>query len=223
MLSSVRMTSLARSRPLSFLGMSGVGKSHWAKRLEARGWLRIDCDGEIAARLGELLTIEPGEEPVRALGTWMGMPWTRGYEEREAAYLTLEEVVTSAALDRAIEASAAGRDVVLDCTGSVIYLKDVLLARLAAETRVVYLRTPEARKEAMLARYIAEPKPVVWSTSFRPREAEREGRGLARLYPELLAFRDARYAALAHHTIDGGWLEQATDEAGLAAILEGRR
>ena len=209
-------------RPVSFLGMSGVGKSHWAKKLEARGWLRIDCDGEIADRLGELLTIEPGEEPVRALGTWMGMPWTRGYQEREAAYLTLEEVVTTAAIDRAIEGSEAGRDVVLDCTGSVIYLKESVLARLAKETRVVYLRTPEAQKDAMLARYLAEPKPVVWSKSFTPREDEREGRGLSRLYPELLAFRDGRYTALAHHTLDGGWLAQASDAEGLSAILEGR-
>ncbi len=216
------MLSSRRMKPLSFFGMSGVGKSHWAKKLEARGWLRIDCDGEIAGRLGELLTIEPGEEPVRALGTWMGMPWTRGYPEREAAYLTLEEVVTTAAIDRAIEASASGRDVALDCTGSVIYLKDSLLARLADETRVVYLRTPDARQEAMLARYLAEPKPVVWSESFRPREDEREGRALPRLYPELLAFRDARYRSLAHHTLDGGWLEQAPEDEGLAKILEGR-
>lgn len=216
------MLSSAHMKPLSLFGMSGVGKSHWAKKLEARGWLRIDCDGEIAARLGELLTIEPGEEPVRALGTWMGMPWTRGYAEREAAYLTLEEVVTSAAIDRAIEASTAGRDVVLDCTGSVIYLKGALLTRLAMESRIVYFRTPEARKEAMLARYLTEPKPVVWSTSFTPRADEREGRGLSRLYPELLAFRDARYASLADHTLDGGWLEQASEEEGLAEILEGR-
>jgi hypothetical protein len=209
-------------KPLSFLGMSGVGKSHWAKKLEARGWLRIDCDGEIAGRLGELLTIEPGEEPVRALGTWMGMPWTRGYEEREAAYLTLEEVVTSAAIDRAIEASEAGRDVVLDCTGSVIYLNDTVLSRLAKETRAVYFRTPDAQMDAMLARYVAEPKPVVWGKSFTPREDEREGRGLSRLYPALLAFRDARYATLAHHTVDGGWLEQSSDAEGLSAILGGR-
>ncbi|MBX7196525.1 MAG: AAA family ATPase [Sandaracinaceae bacterium] len=207
-------------RPLSLLGMSGVGKSHWAKKLEARGWLRIDCDTEIARRLGELLTIGEGEEPVHALGTWMGMPWTRGYREREAAYLTLEEQVTSDALDRAHTASSAGREVVVDCTGSVIYLPSSVLRRLEHETHVVYLRTPDARREAMLARYLAEPKPVVWGESFAPHDDEHEGRGLSRLYPELLRFRDTRYSALAVHTLDGGWLETAGDDEGLAAILE---
>lgn len=206
-------------QPLSLLGMSGVGKSHWAKKLVARGWLRIDCDGEIAGRLGELLTIEPGEEPVHALGTWMGMPWSRGYREREAAYLTLEEVVTSAALDRAREASLAGREVVIDCTGSVIYLPPTVVERLRHETTPVYLRTPDSARAAMLARYLAEPKPVVWSDAFVPRADERGSDALPRLYPELLARRDARYAALATRTIDGAWLERASDDEGLAALL----
>ena len=208
-------------RVISLLGMSGVGKSHWAKVLAARGWLRLDCDGEIAERLGELVCAREGEEPVHALGTWMGMPWTPRYREREAAYLALEGEVTRAALDRAREAAARGRDVVLDCTGSVIYLEPVVLERLARETEPIYLRTPDARREAMLARYLAEPKPVVWSSSFVPRADEPEGTGLRRLYPELLAFRDARYRALATRTIDGGWLERASVDEGLAALLGG--
>ncbi len=209
-----------RVRPLSLLGMSGVGKSHWAKKLEARGWLRIDCDGEIAGRLGELITITEGAEPVRALGIWMGMPWSRGYREREAAYLTLEEQVTASALARARHAASEGREVVIDCTGSVIYLPEAdVLGPLARETRAVYLRTPDSRRDAMLARYLAEPKPVVWGSSFLPSEDEHAGASLPRLYPELLRWRDARYASLAHHTVDSGWLESATDEEGLAAIL----
>jgi predicted kinase len=206
-------------RVISLLGMSGVGKSHWAKVLAARGWLRIDCDGEIAERLDELVSVCAGEEPVNALGTWMGMPWTDGYRAREAAYLALEGEVTRSALDRAREAASRGRDVVLDCTGSVIYLEAAVLERLARETEPVCLRTPETRRDAMLARYLAEPKPVVWSSSFQPRADEPDGAGLVRLYPELLAFRDTRYAALAARTIDGGWLEHANIDEGLAALL----
>lgn len=206
-------------RVLSLLGMSSVGKSHWAKHLVARGWLRIDCDGEIASRLGELVPVREGQEPVNALGTWMGMPWTEGYREREAAYLALEGIVTQEALDRAREEASGGRDVVIDCTGSVIYLGPSVLDRLARETEPVYLRTPEIRREAMLARYLAEPKPVVWSSSFAPRADEPAGASLERLYPELLAFRDARYAAVASRSIDGGWLERASVDEGLAALL----
>src|SRR5688500_2748789 len=149
------------------IGMSGIGKSFWAKRLAERGWVRHDCAGTIGARLAALLGTEvisaaPGEEPVRALGRWMGMPWSEGYTEREARYLALEEDVTREALD----ASLASGDHVIDATGSVIYLSEPLRLRITAECRVVYLRTPDARRVAMLARYLVEPQPGVSATPF---------------------------------------------------------
>lgn len=188
---------------LCLVGMSGVGKSFWAKRLAARGFVRHDCDGEIGARLGTILTPEPGEEPVHALGRWMGMPWSECYAEREARYLALEESVTRMAL----EASETEADSVIDATGSVIYLSDALRAELRERCRVVYLRTPDERRDAMLRRYLEEPKPVVWAGAFRAREGERPEDALPRCYAELLAIRDARYRAMAHVTLDGADLE----------------
>jgi shikimate kinase len=199
-----------------FVGMSGVGKSFWAKRLEPLGFRRFDCDGEIAKHLSELVTPAPGEEPVHALGRWMGMPWSEGYREREAQYLALEARVTREALD-----TASGR-AIIDTTGSVIYLDQPFLDELRAETRIVYLRTPDARREAMLKRYLEEPKPVVWGRSFAPKPGESPEQALPRCYAELLAFRDARYTALAHVVLDGGELEAnpSAPEELLARIRE---
>lgn len=190
---------------LCLVGMSGVGKSHWAKRLAAElGYVRHDCDGDIAARLASLVDVEPGEEPVHALGRWMGMPWSAGYAEREARYLALESEVTQ----RALAASERGdAPHVIDTTGSVVYLDGALTRRLAEHARVVYLRTPESRQDAMLRRYLEEPKPVVWGGAYRPREDERPEDALRRCYPELLRERDRRYAALAHVVLDGAALE----------------
>jgi shikimate kinase len=184
--------------------MSGVGKSFWARRLaEQCGFVRHDCDGEIGARLSSIVTPAAGEEPVHALGRWMGMPWSEGYAAREARYLALEESVTREALD----ACRDGRRHVIDTTGSVIYLPDVLLEALRGVGRVVYLRTPEARREAMLRRYLEEPKPVVWGDSFVAGPGEAPDAALPRCYASLLAWRDRRYAALAHVVIDGAELE----------------
>lgn len=191
-------------RPLCLVGMSGVGKSFWAKRLEAHGFLRRDCDGEIAAQLGALVAPEPGEEPVHALGRWMGMPWHDGYAAREAAYLALEERVTRAALSALVAVPRA----VLDTTGSVVYLSPALLADLCRLTRVVYLRTPPERCAEMLRRYQEEPKPVVWGGLFDAGGGPPEA-ALPRCYEALLAARDARYRALAHVVLDAptllGW------------------
>lgn len=193
------------SGPIALVGMSGVGKSFWARRLaNDLGFTVHDCDAEIGRRLSSIVTAEPGEELVHALGRWMGMPWTPGYAEREARYLALEEAVTREALDATHEGH------VLDTTGSVIYLPAPLLDAIRTRCRVVYLRTPEVRREAMLRRYLEEPKPVVWSGAFRTEDGERPEAALPRAYAGLLSLRDARYAALAHVTLDGGELEART-------------
>jgi hypothetical protein len=121
---------VASVEPLCLVGMSGVGKSFWSKRLAERGWTTHDCDARIASRLAELVSPAPGEEPVHALGRWMGMPWSAGYPTREEAYLRLESQVTRAAL----EACREGH--VLDTTGSVVSLDAKLLRGLPARPRV---------------------------------------------------------------------------------------
>jgi shikimate kinase len=201
--------------PITLVGMSGVGKSWWTARLAAVGFRHHDCDAAIAARLGDLVRPEPGEAPVRALGRWMGMPWSDGYAEREARYLALEAEVTAAALDRALHHEAppstddSAQEVrrrvvgdVIDTTGSVIHLDPTLLARLRACTRIVHLRTPPSDQERMLALYLSEPKPVVWAGVYAPAPGEPAEAALARCYPRLLAERTARYEALAHVTLD---------------------
>jgi len=204
---------------LVLVGMSGVGKSFWARRLAAqRGFVRHDCDGEIGARLSSIVQVAPGEEPVHALGRWMGMPWSPGYREREARYLALEEAVTRDALDAALDAAlAAPGPHVIDTTGSVVYLPGPLLERLRACGRVVYLRTPDERRDAMLRRYLEEPKPVVWGDAFAAAPGETPEQALPRCYASLLAWRDQRYAALAHVVIDGGALEAS--DPGLEGFL----
>lgn len=191
-----------RKPALCLVGMSGVGKTVWARRLAREaGYVTHDCDAAIGERLHAIVSPDPGEELVHALGRWMKMPWTQGFAEREARYLALEEEVTRAGLAETTEGH------VLDTTGSVIYLPDDLLAGIRAKCRVVYLRTPEARRQAMLDRYLDEPKPVVWAGAFHTPPGQTALEALPGAYAELLALRDRKYAALAHVTLDGGELE----------------
>jgi len=193
-------------RALCLVGMSGIGKSFWAQRLaEQRGFVRHDCDGAIAAQLRSLVPVAEGQEPVHALGRWMGMPWSDGYAAREVQYLALEERVTSAAL----RASAADAAHVIDTTGSVVYLSATLRDALRAKCRVVYLRTPDSARQAMLARYLVEPKPVVWSGAFVASPGESPTDALPRCFAALLERRDALYTGLAHVVLDGAALEQS--------------
>jgi len=201
---------------VSFIGMSGVGKSHWSKLLAQQGWGRLDCDAMIAGRLGDLVEVQPNEDAVIAVGRWMGMPLSQGYEQREEQYLGLEREATHGALD---ELRAQPDDsVVLDTTGSVIYLADDVLRRLKEETRVVYFEAPDSVLDEMATLYQREPKPLIWQGAYRPLEGEDRGESLARCYRGLLASRSTAYAALADVTIDYHAVRQA--DANPQALLE---
>ena len=194
--------------PLCLIGMSGVGKSHWARALhDERGFDWHDCDRTIASHLRELVTPDAGEEPVHAVGRWMGMPWSAGYDERERRYLDLEAKVTRSALE---DTTGQQAPQVLDTTGSVVYLESGLLSRIHRETFVVYLRTPPSSYERMLERYLEEPKPVVWGGTFRSPEGTPPAQSLPACYRALLADRDQRYQSLAHVVLDADQLEHET-------------
>ena len=74
---------------LTLIGMSGVGKSHWSKKMEALGYRRYSCDELIADRLGTELG-KKGKATLN-LAKWMGQPYSEGYQDAEALYLELEK------------------------------------------------------------------------------------------------------------------------------------
>lgn len=190
------MTSALR---ITFIGMAGIGKSTWAARLERRGFLRIDCDRMIAERLSRELAGAP--DLIAALGSWMGLPWEPGYEERAMHYHRLEKDVMS----EVVEILGKGREnghMVVDTAGSVIYTGDNLLYEVAERSVIVHLESPQEVRERLLDDYLKRPGPVLWHGMFRPEPGEPLQQTLARCYPELLEDRERRYARWAHVTLD---------------------
>lgn len=175
---------------LSLIGMSGVGKSSWSRSLEAAGFRRRDCGAEIANELGV------GDD----VGTWLGQPYDPGFEEREARFLAAEARV----LDRVLEELGEMRDdrVVIDTTGSVLYLDGALTDRLRAKTTVIHLASSRESRGRMFAGYLASMRPVVWRGGFRTRPGETEEAALRRCYPLLLDSREEQYRALADATFE---------------------
>ena len=175
---------------ITFIGMSGMGKSYRGEQLRTLGFDHKNCDNVIASRISEL-----SQSDVHGLAAWMGQPYEPGYQEREAHYLELEKW--------AIENILASIDgnTVIDATGSVVYMPKDVLARLKNETLMVHLDANDAACEQLFDRYLAEPKPVVWGTSFDQKNDESNFHALYSSYPALLKFRLHQYAALADVTI----------------------
>lgn len=196
---------------LALVGMSGAGKSYWTRRIAASGYPSVSCDSQIEDRLQSRLE-GGGHSGINGVAAWMGWPDRSSYAEREAAYLaeeisTLDEVLTS------LEKNPA-QDLVLDTTGSVIYVGNHLLHRLRKQMLIVYLAASAAEQQLLIRRYLEDPKPVLWRGAFQPRPAEAPRDTVARCYPALIAARRQSYEALAHCSIPVAELRELANPAG---------
>ena len=188
--------------------MSGTGKSHWSSRLEQHGFKLFCCDELIAKKLESELSTANGK--ILSMGEWMGFPYEANYRRREAQYLRYEVDVLTEVLDYLeTDSHAANQNIIIDTTGSVIYVGEALLTRLQQLTTIVYLDTPPEVQEKMCTAYVANPPPVLWRDRFSRASGETNQQALARSYPGLLAARTQEYKKLAEVTLDYYRLRQA--------------
>jgi len=183
---------------LSLIGMSGSGKSHWVKNLNALGCPTVCCDDQIESRLAPILK-RGGYEGINGVAAWMGWPDSPTYAERESEYLR-EEIGTLDELLSALEKDPT-REMVIDTTGSVICTGNHILHRLRKLTTVVYLAASDQEVQLLIDRYLRDPKPVLWQGVFQRRSGESPHDTVVRCYPLLIAARRRSYEALAHITL----------------------
>src|ERR1700722_8097148 len=154
---------------IALVGMSGSGKTFWAKRLAASGRPSISCDDGIEERLRAPLTSN-GYSGINGVAAWMGWPDSPTYAQREADYLAAE----SAGLDELLTELEQDpkRELILDTTGSVIYTGNKVLMRLRRQMTVVYLAASAEEQQLLIERYLTDPKPVLWRGALHPKNGE---------------------------------------------------
>ena len=206
------LNSLRKTRHvnLALIGMSGAGKSYWSKKMEENGYRRYNCDEMIAKRLG--LKIGGKGSTTLKLAKWMGQPFSEGYITAQKIYLELEEAVVENICDELEQSNEINAPVVVDTTGSFIYLQKKLLARLRKFTKMVYLMLPEEKHEQLFENFINDPKPVIWESNFKPLKGESKQNTLRRCYKDLLSFRNERYRLLADYVLDYSFHHSAERE-----------
>ena len=179
---------------LSFIGMSGAGKSYWTRKLSSVGFTAISIDDRIEHKLARELTIG-GHRGIGGVAAWMGWPDQPHYRERESQYLRCEIESMHEAFDQ-IENSPS-ENIVLDTTGSVVYTGDEICKRMKQLTTVIYLAASAKEEETLIARYLSDPKPVLWGDQFSKHPGELSSKAVARCYPVLIAHRKKLYEQLA--------------------------
>lgn len=178
-----------KQQTLVLMGMSGSGKTHWARALaEKYGYNHIEFDELIAKAdpIAEKIKDNHGLSATERVAAYLGMPWTKGFGERQAEYLACEREVM-------IRDHPVGS--IIDFTGSCAYHPEQLADFKKYGALMVYLETSLERLNEMFAVFMADPKPVCWNGSFNMREGESTHEALRRCYPELIRHRDGLYRA----------------------------
>src|SRR5215213_9905961 len=115
---------------ITLIGMSNVGKSHWAKELGKKGFHIIHADRIIAQKIG-----------TENLSSWLGQPYDSEYKKKSELFLANEKETIIEILNK-IENSSKDENAVIDPGGSIIYLEKQVLQKLKNLTKVVYLEAP---------------------------------------------------------------------------------
>jgi shikimate kinase len=200
---------------LSFIGMSGAGKSHWSHKLAGAGFRVIRVDDLIEQKLAPELAAG-GYRGIGGVAAWMGWPDQPAYHEREQKYLDCEIESMNESLNEMETAGDEG--IILDTTGSVAYTGDEICRRMQNLTTVVYLAAAPEEENILIARYLSDPKPVLWGDQFAIHAGETAKDAVARCYPQLIAQRKTLYEKYAHRTVSMEWLRKSNPDA--RAFLE---
>jgi hypothetical protein len=95
--------------------------------------------------------------------------------------------------------------------------------RMQSLTTVVYLAAAPAEEELLIARYLSDPKPILWGDQFVRRPGESTQDAIARCYPQLIAQRKKLYERYAHRTVSMDLLWNVNlDARGFLELLEGQ-
>lgn len=180
--------------------MSGVGKSARSTELEKLGFKKYCCDDLIEKYLSPELKIL-GYAGINDVSRWMGQPYDQRYKKNSQRYLELEAKSLKDSLAE-INNLSDKINVVIDTTGSVVYLPKKILKDLKKLTKIVYLEAPIGMMEKMIKKYITDPKPILWGNLYQPRAGEEKYETLKKCYPKLLKYRTNLYEKLSDIKID---------------------
>ena len=156
---------------ITFIGMSGVGKSYTSQRLADWGWYRHSCDEEIGADLlnkddlSEDELMHAMQELVGKLGDKQrGGLSLFEFKKRQSAYYH-GECRALLFLDRHIEKAKEGghENFIHDSTGSFCEIQDpIVLESVARLSQICYIEASQQHIDEVVARAIKHPKPLFY-------------------------------------------------------------
>lgn len=166
---------VAPKKAITFLGMSGTGKTHISSQLAQWGWTQYSCDYEIGRTyLCDQMAQTDGFDPndISALSTFLGKLGSSEhggfslplFKERQKAYYDAE---CDALRGMRVALQNSEGDFIHDSSGSLCEIEDVALIReLGEKTLFVYLQASDEGEQQVLQRAHDYPKPLFFPPQF---------------------------------------------------------
>ena len=173
---------------IALIGMSNIGKSHWSRDIVKRHGFEIY---EVDEAIQERLAVDNIEQSAAR----MGQPYENGYQKRAAEYLALEEKMT-------LESENVRGNMILDTTGSVIYLSESTTNIIQNTYLTVYISANESQIETLVQRFSSSPKPLIWGEVYKKKLGLSPHDSMMACYPSLLEARAILYGSMADITIE---------------------
>ena len=183
---------------ITLIGMSGIGKSYWSKKLEQHDFIRFGCDDLITEYLAKKLGFANAME--FDMHAWVGYPDETTHAERAKEYLQAEETVLMNIINN-LEAANHQQNFVIDSTGSIIYMKSNVISRLKELTHFVYLDIAPDDLDKMFTYYMQNPVAIMWNGYFQAKPDEPRLKTFERCYPLLIQSREQKYQEIAQITV----------------------
>ena len=186
--------------------MSGVGKTHWSKKLEKKGFKRYCCDEIIEKKLKKYKGIKL--KGIKSVAHWLGQPYEKHHQQNSKQYLSFEKEALLEIFNRLRQNLKPHEKAVIDTTGSVIYTGKDVMKTLSQLSKIIYLEIPNEVKKIMYKKYLQDPKPVIWGDKYQKTNGETDRKALVRCYQNLLNYRINKYHRHACLTLDYYLLRQ---------------
>jgi hypothetical protein len=155
------------AKGVTLMGMSGVGKTHWAWAFEKAGFYHYNCDYLIGVLLkDELIKADCGEvalDDLDPLSNFIGQVGKdklslEEFKRRQKLYIEAEAQVLR---DMRVAMQKHDKPFVNDATGSLCEIDDpALYAQLAQDTVFVYIKAGPEHEAALVEQAKLEPKPL---------------------------------------------------------------
>lgn len=192
---------------LTLIGMSGIGKSYWSKKLEQQGFIRFGCDDLITEHLAHQFGFANTMD--FDMHAWVGYPDQITHAEHAQKYLQTEKLVLQDII-KFLENANEDQNIVIDSTGSIIYMEPAIINQIQKLTDFVYLDITSEDLDKMLAYYLNNPVAIIWNGYFQPKPNENRQKTFERCYPQLIKSREQKYKEIAkiivppeiHHGVD---------------------